>query len=275
MRTFILILFIAMSLPAMVGFSATVSEVVLTHPDGTVTPPGAIATPAEVSAAASTQNVVYAAALAARASAEAVRAEIAAMHTNTVVTMTAFCQSANSASAIPDTNVFLRVTSLSATNGTGYLRVNSTKALSALPELRFAASIGPKESFTNIAAVCSWPSTVPNDPGITNGVSYLYEFTTDTPNGFYFVYADPMIIPPSGDYILVSGSININGYIGVGSADAPEILYDRDGKQLTLVGGTAVNPIPQSASTMMAFFGRVPVRMLLVRAEGGSHAPRL
>lgn len=278
MRTNILILLFT-SVLTTVGLSATLSEVVLTHPDGTVTPPGQIATSTDVSASVATQLVTQVKASAALAAANAVRTSIAGMYTNKIVVMSGFCQSANSASAVSDTNVHLVVTSLSATNGIGYLKVNSSKALTVSPELRFAASIGPSESFSNLTTgvTCSWPTTVANDSGFTNGVSYLYTYTTTTPNGFYFVYADPMIIPPSGDYLLVSGSININGWVGMGAANAPEILYDRDGKKLTLVGGTAVQESPESIETLMAYFGQTPVRLAFVpaKAKGGTYETRL
>lgn len=253
--------------------AATVSEVVLAHPDNTVTPPGVIATASEVSSAVSTQSVVRAQVSITLQLATEVRDTMASMYTNRVATLMGFCQSANSASAVSDTNVHLVVTSLTATNGTGYLKVNSSKALTVEPELRFTATLEPGYAFTNISAsaTCSWPTTVPNDSFATNGVSYLYTFQTTTPNGFYLVYADPLIIPPSGDYLLVSGSININGWVGVGTSDAPEVFYDRDGKKLTLVGGTAVQESPEPISLMMAYFGRTPVRLAFVpsRRRGG------
>lgn len=267
MRKYIILLLLT-SFATMVGLSAQiVSEVVLTHPDGSVTPRGAIATPAQVNSAATTQAVVIASANSARLAAEAVAASIASMYTNTVVPMTGYCLSANSAAAIPDTNVILRTSLLTVTNGVGNLKFNASKVLTVAPELRFSASIAPKDSFTNIVATCSWPTTVPNDPAFTNGVSYLYTFATTTPNGFYIVYADPMIIPPSGDFLLVSNTINIDNYLGVGTSDEPDICYDRDGKQLTHVGGVAVHAVPEPISTMMVSLGGVPMRLALVRVD--------
>lgn len=281
MRTYI-ILFLA-SVLTMVGLSATIrSELVVAHPDQTVTPPGVIATASAVSAATSTQSVTLATAQAALVAANAVQAQIDAMFTNTIVECRGFIQSANSASAVSDTNVVLRPSTLLVTNGVGYLKFNSTKILTVNPELRFSASIAPKETFTNLidGVTCSWPDTVPNDARFTNGVSYAYTFTTSTPNGFYYVYADPLIIPPSGDALLVAGYINIEGWIGRGRSSAPVIRYDLDGNMMTYVGGVLVEDAPVELSTMMAYFGRarVPLRMALlpVTLKGGQYyAPKL
>lgn len=281
MRTNILILLFA-SVLTMVGLASTTNaELVVAHPDGNVTPPGVIATASAVSAATSTQSVTLATAQAALVAGNAVLAQIADMHTNTIVEIGGYVQSANSASAVSDTNVVLQLSTILVTNGVGYLKAHSTKALSVKPDLRFSASMAPKDTFTNLVngVTCSWPDTVDNDPPYTNGVSYAYSFATTTPNGFYYIFADPMIIPPSGDALLVSGTINVEGWIGRGRSTEPVIRYDLNTNQMTYVGGVLVEDAPVPISTLMAFVGRsrqaVRFALIPVQQKGGRYVPQI
>lgn len=233
--------------------------------------PAVLATPQSVANATNTQRIVSAQAESVAQTAARVQATIDSMFTNSVVLVTGYCQSANSASAVPDTNVVIRPGTLLVTNGWGYAVFNSTKILTVAPELRFSESPAPKKDFTNIVdgVVSSWPDTVPNPPQFTNGVSYSYSFRTTTPNGFYYLFSDPMIVPPSGEAILVSGTVMTDGWIGIGLASAPEIHYDLDGKQMTLVGGSVVYSVPVPISTLMAYVGRsrLPMKIAMVQAD--------